>query len=41
MLETAKEHIEGNIDIEEVKKRINKYYKESNERKIEESSEEA
>ena len=41
LLETAKEHIEGNIDIEEVKNRINKYYKESNERKKEESSEEA
>ena len=41
LLETAKEHIEGNIDIEEVKNRINKYYKESSERKKEESSEEA
>ena len=41
LFETAKEHIEGNIDIEEVKNRINKYYNESNERKKEESSEEA
>ncbi len=41
LFETAKEHIEGNIDIEEVKNRINKYYKESSERKKEESSEEA
>ena len=33
LLDTAKEHIEGNININEVKERINKYYKESNERK--------
>ena len=33
LLDTAKEHIEGNININEAKERINKYYKESNERK--------
>lgn len=42
LLETAKEHIEGNIDINEAKDRINRYYKKSNERKkLEENSEEA
>ena len=42
LLDTAKEHIEGNININEAKDRINKYYKESNERKkIEENTEEA
>ena len=41
LIETAKEHIEGNIDIEEAKKRINRYYKESQNRKESESSEEA
>ena len=42
LLETAKEHIEGNINIEEVKERINRYYKESNNRKEkEETNEEA
>lgn len=42
LIETAKEHIEGNIDIEEVKNRINEYYKtvdtrESEERENEEA----
>ena len=41
LIETAKEHIEGNIDIEEAKSRINRYYKESYDRKESESSEEA
>lgn len=41
LIETAKEHIEGNIDIEEAKKRINRYYKESQNRNESESSEEA
>ena len=41
LIETAKEHIEGNIDIEEAKSRINRYYKESQDRKESESSEEA
>ena len=42
LLDTAKEHIEGNININEAKERINKYYKESNERKkIEGNTEEA
>ena len=42
LLDTAKEHIEGNININEAKDRINRYYKESNERKkIEENTEEA
>ena len=42
LISTAKEHIEGNIDINEVKNRINSYYKQSNERKkVEEISEEA
>ena len=41
LLDTAKEHIEGNIDIVEAKKRINNYYEQFVERKIEESAEEA
>ena len=42
LLDTAKEHIEGNINIIEAKERINRYYKETNERKkIEEKTEEA
>ena len=41
LLETAKEHIEGNIDINEVKNRVNNYYKESKNRKKEERCEEA
>jgi len=42
LLDTAKNHIEGNININEAKDRINRYYKESNERKnAEENTEEA
>ena len=43
LVETAKEHIEGKIDLEEVKERINNYYKVLDNRKSEESenSEEA
>ena len=42
LLDTAKEHIEGNINIKEAKDRINRYYKESNTRKkYEEKTEEA
>ncbi len=43
LISTAKEHIEGNIDINEVKKKIDEYYKVSDNRKNEESenSEEA
>ena len=41
LIETAKEHIEGNIDIDEAKKRIDEYYKIENNRKIEIDSEEA
>ena len=41
LVETAKEHIEGNIGINEVKNRINRYYEVSKERKEEEKSEEA
>ena len=43
LLETAKEHIEGKIDLEEVKERINNYYKVLDNRKTEEieNSEEA
>lgn len=37
LLETAKEHIEGNIDIKEVENRINQYYKVLDERKSLES----
>ena len=33
LIETAKEHIEGNIDIKEVENRINQYYKVLDERK--------
>ena len=36
LIDTAKEHIEGNINIEEVENRINQYYKVWNKRKIEE-----
>ncbi len=36
LIDTAKEHIEGNINIEEVESRINKYYKVLDERKTEE-----
>ncbi len=41
LIETAKEHIEGNININEAKKRIDEYYKIENNRKIESYSEEA
>ena len=43
LVETAKEHIEGKIELEEVKERINNYYKTLNDRKSEEKedSEEA
>ena len=41
LIDTAKEHIEGYIDIEEAKNRINKYYKESHNRKVSELNEEA
>lgn len=43
LIETAKEHIEGKIDLEEVKERINNYYKILDNRKSEEkeNSEEA
>ena len=41
LLDTAKEHIEGNINIDEAKKRINNYYEQSTERKSEENTEEA
>ena len=43
LVETAKEHIEGKIELEEVKERINNYYKVLNDRKSEEKedSEEA
>ena len=36
LIDTAKEHIEGNIDIKEVEKRINQYYKVLDKRKTEE-----
>ena len=36
LIDTAKEHIEGNINIEEVENRINQYYKVWDKRKIEE-----
>ena len=39
LIETAKEHIEGKIDINEVKVRINSYYKESSDRKESELNE--
>jgi len=41
LLETAKDHIEGNINIDEAKKRINSYYEKINDRNIESKSEEA
>lgn len=41
LLDTAKEHIEGNINIDEAKKRINSYYEQSNEKNNEDNSEEA
>ncbi len=41
LLDTAKEHIEGNINIGEAKKRINSYYEQSNERNNEDNTEEA
>ena len=41
LLNTAKEHIEGNINIDEAKRRINNYYEQSNERKNRENTEEA
>lgn len=42
LIKTAKEHIEGKINIEEVKKRINEYYEIQNSRKdFEQESEEA
>ena len=43
LIKTAKEHIEGNIDINEVKERINQYYEALDSRKNikEKSSEEA
>lgn len=43
LIDTAKEHIEGNIDISEAKKKIDEYYRISNNRKNEENenSEEA
>lgn len=40
LLDTAKEHIEGNINIDEAKKRINNYYEQITKRK-EENTEEA
>jgi len=41
LLDTAKEHIEGNINLDEAKKRINRYYEQSSERKNETNTEEA
>ena len=41
LLDTAKEHIEGNIDIDEAKKRINRYYEQSSARNEETKTEEA
>lgn len=41
LLDTAREHIEGNININEAKKRINKYYEQITERKKEKNTEEA
>jgi len=40
LIETAKEHIEGKINLEEVKERINNYYKVLDNRKSEEESNE-
>ena len=37
LIDTAKEHIEGNINIEEVENRINQYYKVLDKRKTEEA----
>ena len=37
LIDTAKEHIEGNINIEEVENRINQYYKALDKRKKEET----
>ena len=41
LIETAKEHIEGKINLEEVKGRIDNYYNVENNRKKEENTEEA
>ena len=41
LLDTAKEHIEGNINIDEAKKRINHYYEQTQERNQKENTEEA
>ncbi len=41
LIETAKEHIEGNINIDEAKRRIDEYYKIEDNRKLESDSEEA
>ena len=41
LIKTAKEHIEGNINIDEAKKRIDEYYKIESNRKLESNSEEA
>ena len=41
LIENAKEHIEGNINLDEVKKRIDDYYKIEDNRKLEDNSEEA
>jgi len=41
LIETAKEHIEGKINIDEAKKRIDNYYKIENNRKLEKTNEEA
>lgn len=41
LLDTAKEHIEGKINIREAKERINRYYEQSSARKVESNTEEA
>lgn len=41
LIETAKEHIEGNINIDEAQRRIDEYYKIENNHKLENTSEEA
>ena len=41
LIKTAKEHIEGNINIDEVKKRIDEYYEIENNEKLDTDSEEA
>lgn len=41
LIETAKKHIEGKITLEEVEENINNYYKDPNNRKSEETHEEA